>query len=136
MLEVKQDFSRRERLLFGPLFALFVAIGAGILVGRWGLNRTAAAVSVVAALVIAVYYVVPGWQVAIYRGWLYAVAPVGWLVSHLLLAIVYYGILTPIGLSLRVTGYDPLSRRAKRQSTTYWIPRPEASDPKRYFRQF
>ena len=63
-------------------------------------------------------------------------APIGFVVSHVILAIVYYGILTPIGLAMRLAGRDPLHRNFDRAAGTYWVPRGVAPEPKRYFRQF
>jgi hypothetical protein len=63
-------------------------------------------------------------------------APIGWLVSHVVLAVVYYGILTPIGLALRLCGRDPLRRKFDPQAPSYWVDRPPARNVKSYFRQF
>jgi hypothetical protein len=62
--------------------------------------------------------------------------PVGWLVSHMVLAVVYYGILTPIGLALRFCGRDPLCRKFDPHAPSYWADRPPARNVKSYFRQF
>jgi hypothetical protein len=52
------------------------------------------------------------------------------------LAMVYYGIFTPIGLGLRLMGRDPLRRRFDPQARSYWVDRRAPADVKRYFRQF
>lgn len=62
--------------------------------------------------------------------------PIGWVVSHLLLAIVYYGTVTPIGWLRRRRGEDPLQRTIDRQAPSYWSPARVNSRPDRYFRQF
>jgi hypothetical protein len=62
--------------------------------------------------------------------------PIGWLVSHIVLAIVYYGILTPIGLALRLGGRDLLRRKFDPHAPSYWVDRPAARNVKSYFRQF
>ena len=72
----------------------------------------------------------------VYVVWMAAVFPIGWLVSHLLLAAIYYLVITPIGIMMRVCGYDPMQRRWDRQATTYWKPRRDTDDPKRYFKQY
>ena len=61
--------------------------------------------------------------------------PIGWVVSHLVLRIMYYGVFTPVGIAFRLTGRDPL--RLKRQSgaTTYWVRRGEQRGAASYFRQ-
>ena len=56
----------------------------------------------------------------IYVGWMAAAFPIGWTVSHVLLAVLYYGVFTPIGLVFRVMGRDRLERRLDRQAPTYW----------------
>jgi hypothetical protein len=65
-----------------------------------------------------------------------AVFPIGWLVSHLLLAAIYYLVVTPIGVMMRVCRYDPMQRRFDRQAATYWKPRRNTDDPQRYFKQY
>ena len=78
----------------------------------------------------------PGLMRVVYVVWMAAVFPIGWLVSHLLLAAIYYLVITPIGVMMRVCGYDPMQRRLDRQATTYWKPRQGTDDPKRYFKQY
>ena len=72
----------------------------------------------------------------IYVGWLVAAFPIGWTVSHVSLAAVYYLILTPLGLVSRALGRDRLSLRPKAGETTNWSPLGEPPDVRRYFRQF
>jgi hypothetical protein len=71
----------------------------------------------------------------IYRAWLAASRPIGWTVSFLLLAFVFYAILTPTGLLMRLTGRDPMERRIDRDAPTYWKRRTPVHDSRRYFRQ-
>ena len=61
--------------------------------------------------------------------------PVAAVVSTVVLAFVFYLVLTPIGLVLRATGRDPLRLRA-RQASTHWLPVRQNDDPERAFRQF
>ena len=72
----------------------------------------------------------------LYATWMLAVLPVGWAISHVLLALVYFGVITPIGLGLRLLGRDLLGRRADPNATTYWQERSPRRDPRRYMRQF
>jgi hypothetical protein len=78
----------------------------------------------------------PDW-IEIYRkGWMAAVAPIGWLVSRVVLAIVYFLVITPIGLIRRLRGHDPLALRADPTASSYWVARQDRTDPASYFRQF
>lgn len=72
----------------------------------------------------------------LYLAMSYATYPVGVVISWLLFALVYYGVLTPIGGVLKLLGYDPLKRRFDATQTSYWEPHRPPTDPKRYFRQF
>ena len=62
--------------------------------------------------------------------------PIGFVLSHVLMALVFYGLLTPVGLFFRLTGRDPLERKFDRSATTYWVPRETVKDVTRYYRQF
>lgn len=72
----------------------------------------------------------------VYVVWMCLAFPIGWLVSHLLLATIFFGLLLPTGLLLKACGYNSLHRKFDRNARSYWTPRPEPDDPKRYFRQF
>ena len=72
----------------------------------------------------------------IYLGWMYAAFPIGWTVTHLVLAFVFYGVVTPIGLVMKLFGYDPMRRTIDKAAETYWIEHDPAGEPARYFRQF
>ena len=43
---------------------------------------------------------------------------------------------TPVGLLLRLRGFDPLSCRFQPEADSYWIPRRPPAELDRYFRQF
>ena len=66
-----------------------------------------------------------------YVGLCYATFPVGFVVSTLVLTLIYYAVLTPIGLLLRVCGHDALQRRP---AATYWHRRPAPRKAADYFR--
>ena len=48
----------------------------------------------------------------IFVGLILLTYPIGWVVSHLLLRVIFYGVVTPIGMILRLTGHDPLQLKA------------------------
>jgi hypothetical protein len=62
--------------------------------------------------------------------------PIGFVVSHLALAIIYYLVFTPVALVFRLMGRDALRRKLDPQAKSYW----EAYNPdrgrERYLRQF
>ena len=62
--------------------------------------------------------------------------PIGYVVSHVFLGIIFYGLFTPIGLFFRLIGRDVMERNFDPAAKTYWIQRQPIHDSKRYFRQF
>ncbi len=62
--------------------------------------------------------------------------PIGWLVSQCVLALLFFGLFTPMGLVFRLLGRDALDRRRKQEISTYWTPKPAAANLRSYFRQF
>ena len=136
LLEFNRHPTSTELRWFGVLLAGVVVL-AGALV-HWRLEAPAAArmLWIAGAVAAGVYAAAPSCRRWIYLGWLYAVFPIGWTVSHLLLAATYYLVVTPIGRLMRLTRRDPLERTLDRAAPTYWTERPPVRDVRRYFRQF
>jgi len=62
--------------------------------------------------------------------------PIGWVISHVIMAVVFFGLLTPVGLFFRLIGRDPLQRRFDPQMRTYWVRHRPAESLEQYFRQY
>ncbi|MCK6456570.1 MAG: hypothetical protein L6Q92_08585 [Phycisphaerae bacterium] len=62
--------------------------------------------------------------------------PIGFVLSHVLMALIFYGLFTPVGLFFRLIGRDALHRQIEPTAATYWVRRVPITDVKRYFRQF
>jgi hypothetical protein len=73
---------------------------------------------------------------SIYVGWMVLVFPLGWIISQTILAMMFYGLLTPISLVFRIIGRDSLHRTQTSNVQTYWSPKATSSDLRRYLRQF
>ena len=52
-----------------------------------------------------------------YKGWMKLGHALGWVNSHIILGLVFIIVLQPIAYIMRLTGYDPLRRRSKGQTT-------------------
>jgi len=137
LLEIKRDPTNREVRQFScywlPAFCALVALWIWL---RWDAGLWALAPLIAGALSVLVGLLRPEGMRLVFLGWMWAAFPLGWLVSHLLLAAIYYLVLTPIGLIMRVLGRDPLARRFEPKATTYWTPHAPPRDPAQYFRQF
>lgn len=62
--------------------------------------------------------------------------PIGLVVSYAVMLIMYFLIITPVGLIFKLVGKDPMNRKFDPAASTYWIKRHPPADVKRYYRQF
>ncbi|REK10868.1 MAG: hypothetical protein DWQ37_15625 [Planctomycetota bacterium] len=137
LIELKRDPSQREvrHFAFGwlPAACFVLAVVAVMGYASWS---AAAVLGAVGALSIVLGAVSPRTARGVYLVWMWAAYPLGWLVSHLVIATIYFLLITPMGLVMRLAGRDPLGRRFDREAETYWRPRTREADPSSYFRQF
>jgi len=71
----------------------------------------------------------PEWLRPVFVGAVVAGFPLGWLVSRALLALVYFGLVTPLGWAFR-------RRKPAGPGASLWSERPTPTDPGRYLRQY
>ncbi len=62
--------------------------------------------------------------------------PIGLVVSSVIMAMLVYLVIAPIGLLLRGIGRDPHERGFVREAETYWVDARPARKNESYFRQF
>jgi hypothetical protein len=84
----------------------------------------------------ALFWLVPQIAKPAYFLWYLVACTIGLVVSNIIIMIVFYGVVTPIGLLLRLFGRDAMQRKFEPKATTYWLDAEKASDPQQYFRQF
>jgi hypothetical protein len=59
----------------------------------------------------------------------------GWVNTRIILGVVFYGLLTPMGLAMRILGKDPLHRQFDPNSDSYRVvrlPRPGSHMSQQY----
>lgn len=110
-----------------PWTVFWIGAGAGLLLALVELVL----VDVLAAYVLEKVLVRP-----VFQGLTLLAFPIGFVLSHVLIAAIYYLVITPIGLVFRLIGRDALGRRIDRTLPTYWhdrgAPRPASSYFKLY----
>ena len=99
-------------------------------------TNLAAALAVLALTVGPVGIIWPQTMRPVYVAWMVLAFPIGWTISQFVLALMFYGLFTPIGLIFRMIGRDPLHRARQPGLESYWSPKPMPADPRRYFKQF
>jgi hypothetical protein len=73
---------------------------------------------------------------SVYVVWMTLAIVLGFIVSSLLLMVLFFLVITPIGLVARLVGKDFLKRRLNRSAESYWTARMPARKKEDYERQF
>ena len=154
MISINLNPENRDLRLFSGLLVPFSFL-VGYLVRHYLLMESAGwCVTILLATAGLTGLIRPGWIRWLFVGWMILAFPFGWVFSHLILAVIFYGIFFPFGLVARSRGYDPL-QLARTESDSFWVDLgveeqevavKQASEPEvvkkrmankaRYFRQF
>jgi hypothetical protein len=137
LIEIEWHPAGRQLRIFGVGSLLTATAAALVLYFAWG-----------AALLWAVVVLAAGAALflcsrvslrvtrLLYIGLTLLAAPIGFAVSFVLLAALYFLLLTPVALVFRLMGRDSLCRRFEAATDSYWVPHTSSDDPERYFHQF
>lgn len=134
--EIKKiPMDRRALRNFGLLMAALL-----LLVGGWLWWKASAAWPLAAggaALLALIGLAVPAALKPVYRGWMIVAVILGWVMTRVILTLVFYLVLTPIALLGRAFGEQFLQLKKSPESTSYWIrksgPPRQKSDYERQF---
>lgn len=92
---------------------------------------------IAALLVLAVTLFAPDGLTQFNRAWMRFGLLLHKLVSPIVLGVLYFGVVTPTGLIMRLLGHDPLRRRYDPDARSYWLDRqPPGPPPSSLDRQF
>ncbi len=136
MIDINWNPSRKELRIFAALWLLFFGIIAALVYTNTGSVTAAGTIGGISLCLDLLGLCFPRFLFLLYRGWMLITFPIGWVISHVAIAVVYYLVVTPIGLVMRLLGRDALGRTWDQSANSYWQPREEPEDLERYFRQF
>ncbi len=116
---------RKDLRNFGLIFLVALGLGGAYLLWKgkgpdwlpWALMVTAAACGLLGITR-------PGLLGLPYRAWMSLAAVIGFFMSRIILTIIFYAVMTPIGLAGRLLGKDWLDRRLDGRDS-YWHLRPQ-----------
>ncbi len=111
--------SNSELRKFGITIGIAFAILGAIFLWRgkpfWIYLEGAAAVFVLTGLLL------PGVLRPVERVWMKGAHVLGIIMTHVILSVTFYLVITPVGLIMRLFGRDPLHRRYDRNARSYWV---------------
>jgi hypothetical protein len=127
-----------DRILRQFAGAWLVAL-SGLAANQWlmrGNARIAAVLLGVALLVGGAGLLCPPAVRGLFVATTVAAFPIGWVVSQVMLFILFIGVITPVAVLFRLQGRDRLSRKPPPGQTSYWKPKMTTEDIRRYLRQY
>lgn len=112
---------------FGLVFAVvFLVIAGWPMIHGEAVRWWSVGISAGFALVA---FIKPALLAALNRLWMKLGILMGKIVSPIALGILFYLVITPIGLLIRVSGKDPLRLKYDPEADSYWIPREPPGPP-------
>ena len=73
----------------------------------------------------------------IHKLWMSLAVLLGWFMTRVILSVLFYVVITPIGFIMRMSGKDLLNRKIEKGSESYWIVRKKvAHNREDYEKQF
>jgi hypothetical protein len=126
---------RKQLVSFGLIMAAAFAVIALIRARLSGIDTFAIAFMAVAAFFAVLAFLAPPLLAPIHRWWMSLAEALGWINTRLILIVVYYLLVTPIGVVMRFFGRSPLA--IDRKGKTYWTkPSPHSYGDKHFEKQF
>jgi ABC-type glycerol-3-phosphate transport system permease component len=102
--------------------SIFLLIGFIPLIHRGSVRPWSVVVGAILILIGTAYPVALRWPK---RAWLFLGFLIGLIVNPIVLAILFFFVVTPMGILMRAFGHDPLWRRKPTKLQSYWRTRSE-----------
>lgn len=135
LLRLNTDPSRRQLLQFGVAWVVFSLLAA--LITAWKPGPVAPwLLCLLAVIPPLIGWMVPGFLRVLFIALSVVTFPIGFVVSHLILAVLYYGVLSPTGLILRWVKPGFFPKRPDPSLPTYWHSRTGTRMPTDYFKPY
>jgi hypothetical protein len=135
MITIQWNPERKQLRQFAgiwfPAFCALVGWSIAQKTGHWHEVEIGWAIAIIISIIGLVF---PPLIRPIFVGLILLTYPIGWVVSHVLLGTIFYGIVTPIGLLLRATGHDSLNLKMP-QGSSMWKRSVGKTDGASYLRQ-
>jgi Saxitoxin biosynthesis operon protein SxtJ len=132
----KREPSSRDLTILGLLFLLLgAAVGGSQLLWK---GAASGWYWIIAGVVLCLLRLITPLFRQLYSLWLAFSVILGYFVSRILLTIIFFIVITPMGLIFRILGKDPMDRKMDRNAVSYWTRREQETDTsiERYEKQF
>lgn len=134
--EINWNPTKRELRIFAVALAFFVCLFTVFVYKLTASISVTTGMVGLTVLLLSFGLIQPHHIKPIYLAWMILFYPVRWIVSCLLIAVVYYFVIFPIGSMLRLLGHDLLDSRCDPEAESYWKAKKVIRKKEDYFRQF
>lgn len=126
------DTSVKKLRSFGLLVGLVAAA-----IGGWLFWKGHGVILLGAGLFLMLLGVtMPKWLKPLYIPWMALALVLGFVMTRVLLTIVFVVIITPLGIVMRWTGRDPLRQKLDKSTHSYWMPKAPHGDLKKHLQRY
>jgi hypothetical protein len=136
LIEIDPNPSSGELRKFAALFPITCAVIGAVLYFRAHWHVAGIGVWTIGPVVALIGLARPAVVKPLYLGMRYATAPIALAVTYVMLAVLYYFVVFPVGLIMRAVRRDAMHRKFDPLASSYWIAHDSSVKAKRYFTQY
>jgi len=126
--------SKKELCSFGITLGVFFGLLAGFLIWR---NKPHSFIWLgVSIFFLGFGFLAPQLLKPIQKVWMTLALLMGWVMTRVILTVLYFGVITPIALLAKLSGKFFLDTAFRSGMKSYWISREEESSKESYEKQF
>ena len=129
------DTSRKEIRKFGLVIAIALGVIGSFVYVKFGNFNVVGWLWGIGLLFLILGFILPSVLRPVYRIWMLLAYFIGGIVSRVILTVLFYVVLTPTGLVLRLFGKDVLDQRFEKDRESYWIKKDLTDHTKEQYRK-
>ena len=129
------DTSSKEIRKFGLVIAIALGVIGSFVYVKFGNLDVGGWFWGIGLLFLILGFILPSVLRPVYRIWMLLAYFIGGIVSRVILTVLYYVVLTPTGLVLRLFGKDVLDQRFEKDKESYWVKKDYAGITRKQYRK-
>ena len=129
------DTSSKEIRKFGLVIAIALGVIGSFIYVKFGNFDVVGWLWGIGLLFLILGFILPSILRPVYRIWMLIAYFIGGIVSRVILTVLFYVVLTPTGLVLRLFGKDVLDQRFEKDKVSYWIKKDLSDHTKDQYRK-
>ena len=134
--EIKSlDTSSKEIRKFGLVIAIALGVIGSFVYVKFGNFDVVGWLWGIGLLFLILGFILPSVLRPVYRIWMLLAYFIGGIVSRVILTVLFYVVLTPTGLVLRLFGKDVLDQRFDKRRESYWVKKDLSGHTKEQYRK-